>query len=116
MTRRTVVVAVARDPVEAGHWVSELQGRGIEAASFERGVGAALGGAETGRLARYPVIVAEEDLAHARSVISEVAGASVLAPVREAGELQSRRVRLMLTFAGVIIVVLVGLMVVDAMR
>lgn len=116
MRRRTVVVAVARDPIEAGHWVNELQHRGIEAATFERGVGAALGGAETGRLARYPVIVAEEDLGRARNVISDVGGAQFLAPVREEGELQSRRVRLMLTFAGAIIVVLLGLMVADALR
>jgi hypothetical protein len=89
--RRAVVVAVARDPVEAAIWVDALRSEGIEAGSFERGVGAALGGAETAGFARYPVLVDATSIAPARNVITGLAGASVLAPLDEPEKVRRRQ-------------------------
>ncbi|MGI8927661.1 MAG: hypothetical protein ACR2HN_13615 [Tepidiformaceae bacterium] len=76
--RSPVVVAQAGDAVEAAIWVDALRDAGIEAGSFERGVGAALGGAATPGWAVYPVLVAMDSLEAARSVIAELGGAAAL--------------------------------------
>lgn len=78
-----VIVAETMDPVEAGMWVNALGEGGIEARSFERGEGAALGGAVTAAFARYPVVVRRDDLARARSIIADHDGAASLVPVRQ---------------------------------
>lgn len=74
------LVAKASDQVEAQIWLAALRDAGIEAATFEVGVGAALGGAVTG-IARFPILVARRDLAGARNVIADLDGAARLAPV-----------------------------------
>lgn len=76
-----VVVAVAGDAVEAAIWVDALRAAGVEASSFERSEGAAMGGAVLSGWATYPVLVRRERLAAARSVVSELAGGAVLAPL-----------------------------------
>lgn len=86
----TVVVAQTSDRVQAEIWVDALHEAGIEASLFERGLGAAFGGATT-PFAVYPVLVAEGDIGRARSVIAELSGASQLSPVRDSAE--SRRVQ-----------------------
>ncbi len=88
MTGRDAValVAEAGDLVEATIWVDALQAAGIRATSYERGVGAALGGAVTFGLARFPVVVSREDLSEARSVIADMGGAASLLPIEEPGE------------------------------
>jgi len=77
----TALVAEAADGIQAQIWVAALREVGIEAATFERGVGAALGGAMTSGLSRFPVIVARRDLLAARNVIADLGGAVHLAPV-----------------------------------
>lgn len=85
--RQTVaVVAEAGDLVEATIWVDALRAAGINAKSYERGVGAALGGAVASGFARYPVVVSRQDLGEARSVISDMGGTASLAPIEEPGE------------------------------
>lgn len=84
--RATVVVAEAGDSLEAAIWVDALQAAGIDARTFERGVGAALGGAVTTGFARYPVVVSSDDVGEARNVIADMGGAASLAPVEEPGE------------------------------
>jgi hypothetical protein len=101
----TALVAEAGDAVEAAIWVDALHDAGIEAHSFERGVGAALGGATT-NWARYPVLVPREALGHARSVIAELAGAAVLAPYRDPDDIrdgQSRALRTAALIAGIVL-------------
>ncbi|MBI2766891.1 MAG: hypothetical protein HYX53_13400 [Chloroflexi bacterium] len=84
------VVAEAGDPIQAAIWVDALRDAGIEAHTFERGVGAALGGAATG-WSNYPVIVPARSLGQARSVLSDLSGASVLAPYRDPAEARARQ-------------------------
>lgn len=76
----TAVVARANDPIEANIWVDALRDAGIQAAAFETGAGAALGGATAHGFAAYPIVVARDDLAHARNVIADLAGGAALAP------------------------------------
>lgn len=84
------VVAQTSDRIEAEIWVDALGDAGIKAMLFERGPGAALGGAAT-TLAVYPVLVAQGDIGRARSVIAELSGGAQLAPLRDSEE--SRRVQ-----------------------
>lgn len=98
----TVVVASARSVVEATIWVDALRHAGIEAATFERGVGGALGGAALGGWAAYPVVVARGDIAPARNILSELAGAGVLAPIGDDREAGRRRGRIMVGAAAAI--------------
>lgn len=79
---RPVVVAVAGDAIAAAIWVDALRAAGIEAVSFERGVGAAFGGAES-VASTHPVLVPASSLVPARNVIAELAGGGALAPVRD---------------------------------
>jgi hypothetical protein len=104
--RTTVVVAEASDPVQAEIWVDALRDAGIEAATFERGVGAALGGAVTSGVSRFPVIVASTDLLAARNVISELDGANHLAPFRDAEDQRERRSRALFTVAAIVALII----------
>ncbi len=79
----TVPIADAPDPVTAEIWLAELRASGIRAASFEQGVGGALGGASTLGLASYPVIVSEGDALRARDIIAGLGGQEFLRPVVE---------------------------------
>ncbi len=85
-----VVVAEANDPIEAAIWVDALRDDGLGAESFERGVGAAFGGAATHTFSRFPVLVRSEDYAAARSIIAELGGAARLAPFRSASDERER--------------------------
>lgn len=87
------LVAVGRNAVEASIWVDALRAAGIDARSFEQSTGAALGAADV-FAARFPIFVPSADLGSARSVIAELAGGSVLAPL--AGELSPIPWRLVL--------------------
>ena len=113
MAGRTVVVAEAPDPVQAGIWVDALRQAGVAAATFERGAGAALGGAATPGFAAYPIIVSTTDLGAARSVIAELAGAAVLAPYRDGRETRGAQ-RLALLAVGAVIIA--GLLMAVAAR
>jgi len=81
----TVIVAEAGDRVEADIWVDALRQAGIEAGTYERGVGGALGGAVTTGFARFPILVSATDLARARNVIADFSGTGALAPIRHEG-------------------------------
>jgi hypothetical protein len=81
------VVAEARDPVQAGIWIDALERAGIPATSFERGVGAALGGASTPGSAVYPVVVGRDDVIAARNVIADLGGAAFLAPLSDIADI-----------------------------
>jgi len=101
----TVLVAEAGDPIQAQIWVDALRDAGIEAGTFERGVGAALGGAVTTGVSRFPVVVARQDLVAARNLIAELDGAVHLAPIDDP-ELQHaarRRALLVVAFTGLAI-------------
>ncbi len=100
--RAIAVVAEAGDSLEATIWIDALQAAGIDARTFERGVGAALGGAVTMGFARYPLVVGREDLAQARSIIAEMGGAASLSPIEVPGERQLAQQR-GLILAGLIV-------------
>jgi hypothetical protein len=108
---RVVTVAEASDPVEAAIWVDALRDAGIEAQSYERGVGAALGGAMTIGASVYPIVVAAEQLGAARNVVAELGGAGALSPYRDPAEAASRsRSVLFIASAVVAAIVLAGLL------
>jgi hypothetical protein len=86
-----VVVAHAPDFVAAQIWVDALADEGIEAKLFEQGPGAALGGAITTGVARFPVVVLEDDFARARAVIGRLSGMDVLQPLPDDEAEDSRR-------------------------
>jgi hypothetical protein len=92
---RTVVVAEAADAIEAGIWLDALREAGIEARWFERGAGAALGGATLAGVVSYPVVVPAEAIGSARSVIANLGGARNLAPVSDAEALRARQQRIL---------------------
>ena len=107
--RETAVVATARDALEAGIWVDSLRQAGIEAAMYEQGPGAALGGASV-PWASYRVIVAAADLGQARSIIADVAGdASVLEPYRDRNSARTAGHGRLLQVAVAAVAVAVGL-------
>ncbi|HXU24600.1 MAG TPA: hypothetical protein VN697_11275 [Tepidiformaceae bacterium] len=83
MAEETVIVAESADRVEAEIWLDALRSAGIPAAIFERGPGAAMGGAMAPAFARYPVLVSRSNFAPARNVIADMAGGSALSPVRD---------------------------------
>jgi hypothetical protein len=103
----TVVVAEARDAIEASIWVDALREAGVSASVYERGVGAALGGAATPGFSAYPVIVGRGELGRARSVIAEMAGAAVLSTFRDAESARAGQRRALITAAVVVVSVLV---------
>ena len=103
----TVVVAEASDPVQAAIWLDALRDAGVEANSYERGVGAALGGAMTPGFARYPVVVGETDLVCARNVISEISGGGVLSPLPDPEAKNAARQRVLMLVGAVVVVILV---------
>lgn len=108
-TRETAVVAVAGDPITASIWADALRAAGIETRVFERGEGAALGGALTPGMAVFPVVVERGSLGAARSVIADLAGASALAPFPDrAAAQEGRRRALMVTFGIVLAVLAAG--------
>jgi hypothetical protein len=86
---KTATVAVARDSFEAELWTDALRAAGIPAASYERGAGAALGGAVM--MAGHVVVAPAERLGEARSIIAELADASVLAPLDDTARADRRR-------------------------
>jgi len=104
----TTVVAEAQDPLEAEMWLHALRSEGIEASTFERGVGAALGGAMITGFAVYPIIVAQENLSAARSVIARLAGASVIAPVRETADVRAAQHRALIAVGVIAVAILVA--------
>ena len=75
---------------------------GIEARTFERGVGAALGGAVTSGFAVYPIIVADDEVGRARNVIAAISGGSAIAPVRDAATVRASQRRALLTVGAVV--------------
>ena len=91
MSTRAVVVATAPDFVAAQIWVDALKDEGIEARLFEQSPGAALGGAVTTGIARFPVLVPEDDFAQARAVVGRLAGMEVLQPLPDDEEDDRRR-------------------------
>lgn len=101
MSTRTVVVARAPDFVAAQIWVDALHDEGIDARLFEQSPGAALGGAITSGIARFPVIVSEDDFAAARAVIGRLAGMAVLQPLPDAKAEDADRRWALLTVVGV---------------
>jgi hypothetical protein len=102
------VVAEASDPLEAAIWVDALRAAGVEAVSFERGVGSALGGAVAPGWSRFPVLVPAADLGTARNVIAELAGGAALAPYRDAAASRKFQRRLLLVMAGVAVAIVVA--------
>jgi hypothetical protein len=76
------MVAEAPNAVDAAIWVDALISAGIDARTFERGVGAALGGAAT-VLARYPVLVPRVALVPSRNLLSDLGGARILSPYKD---------------------------------
>lgn len=104
----TTVVAEAQDPLQAEIWLDSLRSAGIDASSFERGVGAALGGAMISGFAVYPIVVARADLSAARSVIARVAGASAIAPVRDTADTRAAQHRALIAVAVIAVAVLVA--------
>jgi hypothetical protein len=101
-TAFAVTVAEAEGPVQAAIWVDALRQAGIAANTYERGVGAALGGAVAPGWAVYPIVVSSEDLGPARNVIAEIAGAGALAPYRDRADARAGQRRVLLT-VGVIL-------------
>jgi hypothetical protein len=102
-----VVVAEARDAIEASIWLDALTEAGISASVFERGVGAALGGAVTPGFSVFLVLVERSSLGAARSVIADIAGAAVLARFRDDETATRGQRRALLTAVGVLLGVLV---------
>lgn len=102
------IVAEAEDPVQAAIWVDALRAAGIKCTSYERGVGAALGGAVTPGLAVYPVLVAREFLGAARSVVAELGGAAALAPWPDSARERSRALRAVRTSVAVALAILLA--------
>jgi len=92
MSDRAVVVASAPDFIAAQIWFDALKDEGIEARLFEQSPGAALGGAITTGIARFPILVREDDFAHARAVIGRLAGMEFLQPLPD-NEADDRRRR-----------------------
>src|SRR5262249_50650463 len=77
-----VMVAEAPSAVDAAVWVAALLSAGSDARTFERGVGAALGGATT-VLARSPVLVPRAALVPSRNLLSDLGGARILSPYKD---------------------------------
>ena len=102
MSTPTAVVAEAPDPMAAQIWVDALRDAGIRAASFEQSVGGALGGAVATAFARYPIVVAEDQIVAARNVLAHVAGASALSPVPDRAAERGRQQRIVLVAALVV--------------
>lgn len=102
----TVTVAETKDAVQAGLWVDSLRRAGIKAAVYERGVGGALGGAETWGFSVHRVIVGYHDLAEARNIIAELGGASALTPYRSPDEERARAMRVLGIVAGAMAIVI----------
>jgi len=100
--RNSVAVARASDAITASIWVDALRRAGIDAGVFERSESAALGGAAMPGFSVFPVLVDREHLGTARSVIADLAGASVLEPLpdHEAEHASRRRA---LLFAAVLV-------------
>jgi hypothetical protein len=100
-----IVVAEAPDAVTAAIWVDALRDAGINAATFSRGHGAALGGAEA--FATHVVLVDSENFAAARTVIAELGGASKLAPIPD-HKVEAQRQRGALIAVGSIVAVILA--------
>jgi len=100
-----IVVAEAPDAVTAAIWVDALRDVGINAATFSRGHGAALGGAEA--FATHVVLVDGDKIAAARTVIAELGGASKLAPIPDQ-KAEIRRQRGAVVAAGVIVAAIIA--------
>lgn len=105
-TGATVAVAETRDPVQAGLWVEALRQAGIRAAVFERGIGGALGGADTYGFSFHRIIVGYHDLAQARNIIAELGGAGALMPYRSPDEEGARAMRVLGIIAGSMAIVI----------
>ena len=95
-----VVVAEAGEPVERGIWLDALGQAGIEATTFERGSGAAFGGVQPVFPSSYPVLVPSTQVAAARNVIADLAGADRLLPVTTAAEQISNAQRWIIIVVG----------------
>lgn len=106
--RHPVAVATASDAITASIWVDALHRAGIEAGVFERSASAALGGAAMPGFSVFPVLVDREALGTARSVIADLAGASVLEPLPDQEAEQASRRRALLFAAAIVGAVLVA--------
>lgn len=99
-SRSMVMVAEAKEPIERGIWLDALEQAGIEATTFERGSGAALGGVQSVFPSSHPVLVPSEHFVTARNIISDIAGADRLLPVRTSEEQISRAQRWIVIIVG----------------
>ena len=100
-----VVVAEARNSLEAVLWVDALKAEGIPATSFERSVAPAMGGVDA--FARFPVMVPAEKLGAARSVIADLAGATRLSIYRDPADVRARQTGAFWLVGAIVVVVLV---------
>jgi len=108
MPGERVTVAVAESAVQAEIWMDALRRAGIQAMSFERGPGAAMGGAAT-VVSAFPVLVGAAELGAARSVIADIEGARVLAPFEDTVEPPAwLRYALLVAALGVAVLVLLA--------
>jgi hypothetical protein len=101
-----IIVAEARDEVEAAIWTDALIAAGIPAASYARGVGAALGGASAPGWSVFPVVVDRGQLGAARTVIADLGGGQALAPYRDSASARKRQSQALFVVLGVVILVL----------
>lgn len=108
-----VMVAEAEEPIERGIWLDALEQAGIEATTFERGSGAALGGTQPMFPSSHPILVPSEHLVLARNIIAGIAGADRLLPVRTSEEQISKAQRWIVIVVGA---GLAGLVVAVAVR
>ncbi|GBD24488.1 hypothetical protein HRbin29_02166 [bacterium HR29] len=81
----SVVVARTSDPAALAFWLTALEEAGIPAASYEEGIGAAVGGGSLPAFSAFAVVVPRSMLAEARTVIAECGGAGALAAVPGTG-------------------------------
>ena len=100
----TIPVAETSDVVAAAIWSDALREAGIRVGSFERGHGAALGGAVTAGSAMHVLIVGSADIGAARSVIADLGGTEALLPVRDAATQRASQMRALLA----VLIVVVG--------
>ncbi len=111
-TDSAVVVARTSDGIQAQLWVDMLRDEGLDASTYTQGVQAALGGASG--VGIHLVLVHREHVGDARNIIAEAGGASALAPIPGESEGYARLVRVLLGAAGVALVFMLILVIMQA--
>lgn len=106
--QETVVVARTSDLAALAYWLTALVEAGIPAASYEEGIGAAVGSGLLPGHTGFAVVVPRVRLADARTVIAECGGASALAPVPATGASGLQRWATIAVATGVAALVLVA--------